>query len=115
MEQFKIARQNILLKLTRLLPGALAEKKGDLTCERLSFLAKEFYSKKFTPFLTHPTGISFSRVLLHAMLTGDTDQEIDQRGWQVALQRFGLDSPIASVSKRLGMFGNTEDLLELIN
>lgn len=67
-----------------MLPTALADKKSEFTTERLSFLSKEFYSKKFMPFLTHPTGITFARVLLHAMLAGDDSSEIDQRGWQIA-------------------------------
>jgi hypothetical protein len=39
---------------------------------------------------------------------------LDQRGWQKACTRFGLDCPIASVSRRIASYGNTDDVLEIV-
>jgi hypothetical protein len=71
VEQFKLARELQRPKYTRLLMRILSEKQPDFTLDRFQFATKDFCMKAETPFLSHPAGLSYARVLLHSYMSGN--------------------------------------------
>jgi hypothetical protein len=47
-------------------------------------------------------------------MSGANSHKLDEEGFANALSRFGIDSPIANVTKRLSYYGNTVEILNLI-
>lgn len=44
-------------------------------------------------------------------MSGQNSYHLDQYGFVDALRRFGIDSPVANITKRLSFYGNTEDIM----
>jgi hypothetical protein len=54
--------------------------------------------------------ISFARAYLYGIICGKNDSVLYADQFLVGCNRFGLDSPCPQITKRLGCFGNQEDI-----
>ena len=50
------------------------------------------------------------RAFVYGIVTGDNDKMLSSDAFLAGCNRFGLDSPCPIITKRLGTFGNTEEL-----
>ena len=50
------------------------------------------------------------RAFIYGIVTGDNDKMLSSDAFLAGCNRFGLDSPCPIITKRLGVFGNTEEL-----
>ena len=90
----------------------LIEGKQEFTAERIVSLIKDFrVNKTEEAFVTYPGMMVALRAITYAYMSGDNTLEIDGQGFLTACRVFGLDSPTASVTKRLAFYGNSVDIL----
>lgn len=83
--------------------------------DKLAEWSKDFKTvKSVAQYLLFPGTISFGRVFLYAYLSGDNGFSLDKDGFLEACTRYGLDSPVPCFSKRLAMYGNTEDVAKYL-
>ncbi len=64
--------------------------------------------------MMHPGKISVAKALVHAYLSGTNSFEIDRIGFMTGCSKFGLDSPVPCVTKRLAFYGNNEDIVKQV-
>lgn len=81
---------------------------ADVTVERLINLTREYKPKKNLPqFTGFSKQIGIARTVLYSYLTGTNTREIFAKDFMAAVSKFGLDSPIPNVTRRLAFYGNT--------
>ncbi len=91
------------------------EQENDLTIERIHTLCRDLRpSKSVQPFMSFPGIISVSRAVLHAYMRSDNSEVLHNQDFFYFSNKFGLDSPVASVTKRFAWYGNTEDVARQI-
>lgn len=89
---------------------------AEVTVDRISILSKEFKANRGAiPFLMYPGSIGIARALVFAYMSGANSYEINAKAFQAACTKFGLDSPVPPITKRLALYGNTEDVIEELN
>lgn len=66
-------------------------------------------------FLKFPGLVSFRRAFIYGLVCGDNGFEINTQEFIAACNRFGLDNPWPSVTKRIGLYGNNEDFEEFMH
>jgi hypothetical protein len=62
--------------------------------------------------LTYPGRISILRTLVHGFMSGKNSLELDKEGFLSGCTKFGLNNPLACVTRRLAHYGNTSDVLK---
>ena len=63
-----------------------------------------------SPALYFGRDITMIRAFIYGIVTGDNDKMLSSDAFLAGCNRFGLDSPCPIITKRLGIFGNTEEL-----
>lgn len=48
-------------------------------------------------------------------MSGKNSLELDKEGFLVGCTKFGLNNPLACVTRRLAHYGNTDDVLKELN
>ena len=87
----------------------------DLNWENILFSARDFISNKTEKdFMSMPGAVSVGRALLHGYLSGNNSNCVDLPGFQKGCAKFGIDYPIPSINMRLGMYGNTDEVISLL-
>lgn len=56
--------------------------------------------------------ITMIRAYLYALVCGDNTNQITTEKFLVASTRFGVDNPCPTITKRLALYGNQEELLK---
>lgn len=92
----------------------LGEARPEVTVEGIKFLSRDFRVEAHTPFVDFPGDISINRTLLHAFMSGNNSYHLNQDGFRDAINRFGIDSPISNITKRLSYYGNQQDVTEFM-
>lgn len=86
---------------------------AEVTVDRLLNLTRDYKQMKalpqFTGFSKH---IGITRTVLYSYMTGVNSREICARDFMAAVTKFGLDSPIPNVTRRLAFYGNTQDVID---
>jgi hypothetical protein len=65
-------------------------------------------------FVSYPRHIANRRAFIYALLCGDNQNKINQNEFLAACYKYGLDNPCPSVTKRLSLYGNDEDVEEYL-
>ena len=65
-------------------------------------------------YLLFPGTITFARVFLFAYLSGENGYALDNEGFLEACTKYGLTNPVPCFSRRLAMYGNTEDVTKCL-
>lgn len=60
--------------------------------------------------MSYPGLITCGKALLEAYIKGDDLETISNKIFFQASTKFGLDSPVACVTKRISWYGNTDDI-----
>ena len=58
--------------------------------------------------------ITHARAFIYALQCGQNNGTVDAAALLAGCNRFGLDSPIPTITKRLATYGNTEDVVDLV-
>ena len=66
--------------------------------------------KYASQFLSYAGEISQYRALVFALMSGDNSFEVTEHALQSGCNRFGLDSPVPIITKRLALYGNEENI-----
>ena len=54
--------------------------------------------------------ITMMRAFIYSLVCGDNSKEVTSENFLAACNRFGLDNPCPTISKRLGNFGNQDEI-----
>ena len=54
--------------------------------------------------------MSLTRAYLYAMMTGENEGEVNETEFVAGCNRFGIDNPTPIITKRLGFYGNIEEI-----
>jgi hypothetical protein len=84
----------------------LGEARPEVTVEKIQFLSRDFRVKAETPFVDFPGKPTIYRALLHSFMSGQNSYHLNVEGFSKSLQKFGIDSPVSNVTKRLSYYGN---------
>lgn len=63
-------------------------------------------SKMFNTFLSFAGKISNTRALIYAFMCGGNNNEVNELELLAGCNRFGIENPLFTVTKRLSLFGN---------
>lgn len=67
------------------------------------------------PLISYPGQISYVRAYIYACTAGSqNDQTFSDDCYIAGASRFGLESPVASVSTRCGFYGNSRDVMQIL-
>ena len=64
--------------------------------------------------MKYPGIITIRRAFLYALVCGDNGFEINTQEFIAGCNRFGIDNPSPIVTKRLSLYGNDEDIDEIM-
>ena len=64
--------------------------------------------------MSFPGLISCGRAIVEAYMRGENNDTIMNQSFFLTSNKYGLDNPVASVTKRIAWYGNTEDLQKQI-
>ncbi len=64
--------------------------------------------------MAFPGLISCGRALVEAYMRGENNDVVMNQSFFFTSNKYGLDNPVASVTKRIAWYGNTEDLQKQI-
>lgn len=68
----------------------------------------------FSPLVTYPGDIIFSRTFLFALTSGKNTFEITSKDFLEAAYRNGIDNPYPTIQKRINLYGNDVDFEMLL-
>jgi hypothetical protein len=87
------------------------EKNAVVTVDRVLAISKDFPNHKgLGSFQMFPSTISLARVLACAYMSGDNNKTVSGEGFMKAVRLFGLDCPMPPITRRLALYGNTQDV-----
>jgi len=81
----------------------------------INSVAKDIRANKNESYFLNFTGsISNIRAFLYALMCGGNNQEFNEIELLAACNRYGVDNPTQTISKRLSLYGNDEIVNELL-
>ena len=90
-----------------------------LTFANVTKINSEFRMNKAQKSPTHMLSwaghMCLVRALMYAMLCGKNGNEVTEAEFLAGCNRFGIDNPMPTQTKRLYLYGNTEDMDKLID
>ena len=90
---------------------AVSSLDGDIGVTDVKRTFKRVQSDKTpSPALYFGRDITQVRAFIYGMVTGANDKFLSSDAFIAACNRLGLDSPCPIITKRLGVFGNTEEM-----
>jgi len=113
IEEFKSKRkhnQNLLMK--NFMRNYQAHE-GLINTEELDQILKESVpSESPSALVSYPTELTFRRVFIYALTAGQNSYDINGQELLAGASRFGIDSPLPIVAKRLALYGNEMSMNE---
>lgn len=64
--------------------------------------------------LGYPSRISILRTICFAYMSGNNNSEFDKDGFMTACTQFGLNCPNPCVVRRLALYGNSDDVIKVV-
>ena len=74
----------------------------------------EYRAKTTFQVLAWPGSFSLTRAFLYSSLCGDNFGEVTEAQFAAGCNRFGIDNPTPTISKRLATYGNTEEIEQVV-
>lgn len=65
-------------------------------------------------FVKFPGIISIRRAFLYALVCGENSFDINTQEFIAGCNRFGIDNPCPTITKRIALYGNDEDFEEIV-
>lgn len=59
-----------------------------------------------------PREITFYRAYVYALVCGDNNKKVTKQQFIAGCNRFGVDNPCPIITKRLSIYGNTEEMVK---
>ena len=70
--------------------------------------------EKISNLLKYTGNVTTTRAYLYALMTGTNNNHMDEIKFTVGCSRFGIDNPMPTIKKRLALYGNSEDVINLL-
>lgn len=111
MEDYKRLRKDIQIRIKMAFGNTIANHDGALSFDVIARTMNSVLPKKSkSPSVSFGKEVTWIRAYYYALVCGDNDSEISIERLIAGCNRFGLDSPIPTITKRMNMFGNIEEL-----
>lgn len=68
------------------------------------------FQKSNLQFVGYPGQISCLRALIYGFMCGSNDEKVNEVEFGSGCNRFAMDNPTPTITKRLSLYGNTEDV-----
>jgi hypothetical protein len=72
------------------------------------------HHKLTSKFLKFAGPVTVSRALLYAFMTGANSHQINEVQFAAGINRFGVENPMPTVKRRIALYGNSEEVKNLI-
>ncbi|CDW81151.1 UNKNOWN [Stylonychia lemnae] len=114
-EEYKTKRKQNQKNLSKEFMRRYQEQEGLFNSEEIDkIVATCTPSQSPSVYVKYPGIISVRRAFLYALVCGENGFEISTQEFIAGCNRFGIDNPCPTVTKRISLFGNDEDFDELI-
>ena len=113
IDEFRTAKQNLQKKIQKQFSRSSQDKENfpEISTDLALFATKELRAQKSNiQFLGFTGQISCYRALIYAYMCGANSSYVDELEFGTGCNRFGVDNPIPTITKRLSLYGNTEDV-----
>eukprot|EP00347_Sterkiella_histriomuscorum_P022955 403336507 len=115
LEEFVARKKKNQKTLTKMFVKQFQEQDGIFSFEEIKNICKAVQPEdSFSPIVSYPSDIIYSRTFLFSLTSGKNTFEITSKDFLEAAFRNGIDNPYPTIQKRINIYGNDIDLEMLL-
>ena len=117
IDEFLAKKQKNQKTITKYFAKFFQEQEGIFNTEEISTICGHVIPQEnlVSPIVLYPGELSFIRAFLFALMSQNNAFDISNKNFLKGIGRFGIDSPLPSISKTLFLYGNEINIGELLN
>jgi hypothetical protein len=116
IEEFQAKKKQILKDMQREFMKKYAERKdGVFSTDEIDRIVQHCLPLlSSSSFVKFPGSFTIRRAFLYSLICKENTSSINLVEFLAGCNRFGLDNPAPTIQKRIGMYGNEEDIEEVL-
>lgn len=111
LQEYRKVRTLIQKEIKEAFLEAQIKHEGDIGVKFIKDLFENLIPEKSpSPAVYWARDITLMRAFIYSLVCGENSKNISSENFMAAVNRFGLDSPCPTVTKRLGNYGNQDEI-----